>query len=239
MTTNKRFAILSGPSGVGKGPLQCAMRKLYPGMLDARPILCTDRSARDTEMHGRDYYFLPTKFIRSLEKSPDFAVSPVRTDWQAIHLPEIEQLLESNDLVFAEAFYRFGPVLLERAASRQFDSVRVFLLPLPIDTLRDEITRVMTRKLQLRGTDSQKKIEDRAGTAADEMAAAHAYTHRLLTAAGEDDIDEWGECGTRNRVRGARPIASLDDLGPNARWLVETFVRILRGELPPGDYSRD
>jgi len=239
MAMNKRFAILSGPSGVGKGPLQCAVRKLYPGMLDARPILCTDRAPREGERHGREYYFLPTAFIRSLEKSPDFVVSPVRTDWQAIHLPEVEQLLQNSDLVFAEVFYTFGPVLLERATTRQFESLRVFLLPLPLDTLRDEITSVMTRKLELRGTDSPQKIQDRATAAADEMAAARAYTHRLLNPVGEDSIDEWGECGTRNGVRGTKLIASLDDLGPNARWLVESFTKILRGQLPPGEYSRD
>lgn len=240
MSPEKCFVILSGPSGVGKGSLQCALRKLHRGMLDARPILCTDRAPRNTEQHGRDYYFLPSAFIRSLEKSDDFAVARVRSDWQAVHLSQVRELLEkSNGLVFAEVYHVFGAALLERAAALGFKTTSVFLLPRPLGTPSDDIICAVEKKLRTRGTDDEDKIRDRSRSAPDEMASARAYTHRLLNPAGEDDIDEWGECGTRRGEKGEKPIASADDLGPNARWLVETFVRISQGDLPPGDYARD
>lgn len=231
--------ILSGPSGVGKGSLQCAVRKLHPTLLDARPLLCTDRAPRGTETHGRDYYFLPTAFIRSLEKNQDFAVSKVRSNWQAIHIPQVQALLAGSDgLVFAEVFHAFGAVLQERAAAQGFESVRVFLLPCALGSSEPEVVQAMEEKLRARGTDVEEKIEERARSAPDEMTSATTYTHRLINSAGEDDVDEWGECGTRYGERGTRPIDSLDDLGPKARWLVKTFVRILHGDLPPGDYER-
>lgn len=239
MITNKRFAILSGPSCVGKGPLQAAVRRFYPGLIDARPVLCTSRPARKGEIHGKDYYFLPESFIRSLEKGPDFVVSPVRTDWQAIHLPQVEEFLQSSDLVFAEVYYTFGPALLKSATSRQFECIRVFLLPLPLHSPANEVVKLMKEKLTRRATDSPDKIEDRSSTAPKEIEKAREYTHRLVNPAGEDDIAEWKSLGTCGGEKGESKVNSIEDLGPNARWLVETFVKIVKGELPPGDYSRD
>lgn len=239
MGTMKRFAILSGPSCVGKGPLQSAVQKLYPGLIDARPILCTSRPARKGETHGKDYYFLPESFIRSLEKSSDFVVSSVRTDWQAIHLPQVEELLQSNDLVFAEVYYTFGPVLLERVVTRRFESVRVFLLPLPLNTSSTHVVKVMKGKLVRRATDSPEKITDRCSSAPTEIEKASTYTHRLVNPSGEDDVAEWKSLGTCGGEKGQGDVNSIEDLGPNAIWLVKTFVKILNGELPPGDYSRE
>ena len=97
----------------------------------------------------------------------------------------------------------------------------------------------MRDKLQRRGTDSRVKIAERAESAPDEMQVARTYTHRLLNHASEDTTDEWGEFGTFGSEKGKKRIDSLEDLGPNAWWLVETFVKILNVELPPGDYTPD
>jgi hypothetical protein len=70
------------------------------------------------------------------------------------------------------------------------------------------------------------------------MAASAAFTHRLINPAGEDNVDEWGEFGTRGGVPGERAIRRIDDLGPHARWLVETFVEVAEGRLGPGTYLR-
>ena len=77
---------------------------------------------------------------------------------QAIHLPQVEELLATSDLVFAEAFYTFGPALLERAATRQFESIRILLITLPLDTEPDQVVRSMEQKLRCRGTDAEEKI---------------------------------------------------------------------------------
>jgi guanylate kinase len=239
MAVMKRLTILSGPSCVGKGPLQAVVKKFYPGLIDARPVMCTSRPARKSETQGKDFYFLPESFFKSLEKSPDFIVSPVRTDWQAIHLPQFEELLHNNNLVFAEVYYTFVPVLLECAANRGFENIRIFLLPLPLNTPSEHIIEVMKTKLQRRGTDSPEKIRDRSVSAPLEITKASTYTHRLVNPAGEDDTDEWKLFGTYAGENGQGEVNSIDDLGLNARWLVKTFIKIVKGELPSGDYSRE
>lgn len=236
MSTSKRFVILSGPACVGKGALQRAIERVSPGLLKSRPVLCHSRSPREGEVHGKDYYFLPASFIRSLQTSPDFVVSPVRSDWQAIHLVQVDELLSANELVFAEVFYTFGQPLREKAQAKQIPVESVFLIPVPTDTPTADIVDTMLKKLERRGTEDEKKRRERASDAPNELTQASAYTHRLLNTAGEDDVNEWGDCGTFAGQPGTRKIAKLNDLGPKARWLVETFLEILNGRLPTGDY---
>lgn len=234
MSTVKRFVILSGPSCIGKGSLQRAVQRFYPDKITARPILCTSRAKREREEHGRDYYFLPSSFIRSLNGSPDFAVSPVRSDWQAIHLVQVEELLVSSDLVFAEVFHTFGPTLKAKAAAKNVPVASVFLVPAPLDTPDDKLVELMRGKLNRRATDDERKRAERSNDAPAEIKNAIHYTHVLLNTAGEDDVTEWGEFGTFDNKPGEREIRTLNDLGRAAQWLVRTFVGILDGVIPEG-----
>jgi guanylate kinase len=237
MTGFKRFVILSGPSGIGKGSLQRAIERLYPRKLEARPVLCTSRPARAREAHGRDYYFLPVSFIKSLGGSSDFAVSPVRSDWQAIHLVQVEELLQANDLVFAEVFHTFGETLRTKAAAKNVPVSSVFLVPTEPGKPPEEIVSIMRHKLERRALDEKAKIDERSSDAPREIENAAHYTHVLLNRAGEDDVDECGEFGTRDGRPGTRAVNSIDELGPAAKWLVEKFIAVLGGELPAGFYQ--
>ena len=237
MPTFKRFVILSGPSCVGKGPLQRAVNRFYPGKLRA-PVLCTSRPRRTHEKDGEQFYFLPESFIRSLEACADFVVAPVRTDWQAVYLIEVEQLLDSHDLVFAEVFYTFGETLRKKAAAKDVSVSSVFLVPMQPGAPPAEIVSVMRGKLDRRDTDAEDKKRERSEGAPQEIEASTHYTHVILNPAGEDDIREWGEFGIEGNKPGPRPINRLDDLGPNAKWLVEVFVNILDGLGQPGFYCK-
>lgn len=229
----KRFVILSGPSCAGKGSLQAAVNRFYPQLLASRPVLCHSRLPRTGEVHGKDYYFLPPSLIKQLQGNPDFAVAQVRTDWQAIDLLQIEDLLRGNDLVFAEVFHTFGAILRERAANRDFTLCSVFLLPVRPESDENVIVESMQAKLRQRGTDKEPKLSERARSAPLEMAHSTTYTVRIFNPASEDEVEEWGEFGTRDGKKGERKIHSLDDLGPRSRWLVDTFVNLFTGELPP------
>jgi len=238
----KRLLTLSGPSCSGKTPLESAVNRLYPGLLAARPVLCHSRRPRvgRGEVHGRDYYFFPPALIRSLADNPDFLVAPMRSEWQAIDLLQVADLLAQHELVFAEVYYTFGEPLRRLAAQSGFTTCSVFMLPASWDPQADQqaIVDLVRARLKRRGTDPADKIEERARFAPVEMAAAQAFTHRLVNPAGEDDVDEWGEFGTRGGLPGERAIGRIEDLGPNARWLVETFVEIAEGKLGPGLYRQ-
>lgn len=235
----KIFLTLTGPSGVGKSPLQKAVNRFSKGLLEARPVLCHSRPPRVGEVHGQDYYFLPPTLIKALGENGEFLVAPVRTDWQAIDLGQVADLLRDHDLVFAELFYTFVPHLCHHAIEMGFKTFSVFLMPVELDPYNETqaIVEVMRKKLERRGTDLA-KIEERAQWAPIEMQAADQFTHRLLNLAGEDEVEEWGEFGMRNGIKGEKTIQKIEDLGPNAAWSVNTFVEIAAGRLPPGDYRR-
>lgn len=238
---SKILLTLTGPSCVGKGPLQEAVNRFYPGLLKARPVLCHSRPPRVAkgEVHGQHFYFLPPSLIKSLSGNDDFLVAPVRSDWQAIDVLQVADLLRLHDLVFAEVFYTFGQPLSRLATGGGFTTKSVFLLPTNLNptTARQQIADFMRAKLKRRGTDLD-KIDERADLAPTEMLHACNFTHRLLNPASEDDTDEWGEFGTRDGKSGGKRITSVNDLGPDARWLVETFVKIATCQLGPGDYRR-
>jgi guanylate kinase len=165
-------------------------------------------------------------------------VSPVRSDWQAIHLVQVEELFEANNLLFAEVFHTFGGTLRAKAAAKKVPVLSVFLVPAEPGTPPAEIVSIMRQKLERRGVDDQKKIDERSKDAPGEIENSRHYTHVLLNRVGEDDTDEWGEFGTRDGKAGERAVHSFDDLGPAARWLTEKFLAILNGELPEGFYQR-
>ena len=234
MKKEKRFVVLSGPSCAGKGPLQDAVSRFYPDLLAAKPVLCHSRPPRikKGEIHGQHYYFLPSALISSFQDNPNFAASMVRSDWQAIDLLQIEDLLSGNDIVFAEVFHTFGEILRNRLASRGFTLYSIFLLPLPLETKDQVVIETMREKLTNRGTDKEPKLSERAKSAPEEMRSAQSFTHRILNSATEDDTAQWGEFGTQNGKSGERKIETLDDLGNNAKWLVETFVKVVKGKIP-------
>jgi guanylate kinase len=233
MNSEKRFVVLSGPSCVGKGPLQKAVERFYPDLLKAKPILCHSRTPRIGEIHAKDFYFLPPALIASLKNDINFAVTKVRSDWQAIDLLQIEDLLKGNDVIFAEVFHTFGDLLYDQIKNRKFCLYSIFLLPTTPDKNANEIVSIMKEKLIRRGTDKEPKLSERALSSIVEIENSNKYTHRIVNEIGEEDIEQWGEFGTNAGKCGQKIIVNVNDLGPQAKWLVETFVQIVKGSIEP------
>ena len=237
MGSAKRLAVLSGPACAGKGPLQEALKRFHPDLVANRPVLCHSRRPRYAtgEIHGEHYYFLPPALIAAFQNNLNFAAAMVRSDWQAIDLLQVEDMLSDHsiNLVFAEVFHTFGDVLRKRLSGRPIGFTSIFLLPVPVNTPPTDTINTMKEKLILRGTDKEPKLTERAESAPIEMTSAQYYTHRLLNPATEDNIQEWGEFGTQGGKSGSRPIRTLNDLGPDAKWLVETAIEILEDKVPP------
>lgn len=237
MSNGRVLVTLSGPSCVGKGPLEKAVQRIHPGLLSCRPVLCHSRQPRPGEVHGRDYYFLPASAIKSLAAAPDIVVAKVRGDWQALDIGHVADLVGGNDLVFAEVFHTFLDPLRAAASAAGVELRSVFLLPTEPSASDAHIVRTMRTKLRNRGLDSPKKVAERACEAPNEMRSAIHATHRLINRAGEDDTAEWGDLGTRGDKKRKRKIRGVKDLGDRAQWLVETFIGIAqRGTPDPGAY---
>lgn len=231
-----RLIILSGPSCVGKSPLDRALKTFYPELKKQLTtlILYNSRVARPGEKDGVDYYFRTRSYIESLKTEDQYVVMEVRGDLQALDLNELNENLERGD-VFFEGNPFIGSLLLTHDRLEAVDKLSMFMSPLSKEeilfyqnaewnvSLPDLVTDIMRRKL-LRRTKKQKtqlslkdyeNIERRASSAFFELQKAHLFDHVIVNHDGEDS-ENWD--------------AFFYPIG-DARKSMEAFIGLLKGEL--------
>ena len=208
---NGRLIILSGPSCVGKSPLDKALAKFYPDIKDnLQPlVLYNDRQPRPGERDGVDYHFRSRAQIEVLEPENQFVILEVRGDLQALDLAELSTQLDKGD-VFFEGNPFVGSMLLSHENLAHVKKLSMFMSPISKEEIQflqragssmplpDLITDVMRRKL-LRRTKKQKtnlsfkdleNIEKRAGSAYSELKMAHLFEFVIPNHDGEDS-ENW------------------------------------------------
>ena len=236
-STSGRLVILSGPSCVGKSPLDRALARLYPELHRRlqKLVLYNSRVPRPGEKDGLDYHFRTRAQVEALRSEKGFAVLDVRGDLQALSLPDLSTLLERGDAFF-EGNPFVGRLLQTHPALAGVRRLSVFLAPLSKDelgflkdparslSLPDLVTDIMRRKL-LRRTRRQKgelslkdleNIERRAGSAFRELQEAAHFEWVIPNHDGEDS-DNWD--------------AFYNPLGDARRTLL-AFVDLLEGRPP-------
>ncbi|MNH92620.1 Guanylate kinase [compost metagenome] len=159
--------VLSGPSGVGKGTVCAALRKMSPDIVYS--VSATTRAARAGEVDGVNYFF--------------------RTREQFQQMIETDEVLEWAEYVgnyygtpkrFVEETLRSGrDVILEievqgaLQVKQKFDEgVFIFLLPPSLDELEN---RIVTR-----GTESDEIIRSRMSVAVDEIRLMEHYDYAII-----------------------------------------------------------
>ncbi|MBN1902378.1 hypothetical protein JW926_13720 [Candidatus Sumerlaeota bacterium] len=227
--TAKKLVILSGPSCTGKGPLRSAIRKYYPELKYAEPVICHSRpprlkrSTQTYEIHGKDYYFLPRSLFEQMNPE-HFLVVQIRTEYQAIDLSQILYLFQDHNLVLIEAYPTLAKSLVEWALKQNNPPIMVetvFLTPLSFGEIADlsektgkspetVVFEIMKEKLIRRGEDPLEKIQERAKWAYWEMQHARDYSHIIVNHAGEDNLEAWS-----------------DPLSDEAKRVLHEFVQIL------------
>lgn len=206
-----RLVILSGPSCVGKSPMDKALGRLYPRLHQdlQHLVLYNSRSPRPGEEDGKDYYFRDRKEIEKLEQEPNYVVMEVRGDLQALDISELKKQLEGGN-VFFEGNPFVGRVLLTHESLKDVARLSAFMSPVSREEVLELtdpsnhadaqkiITDIMRRKL-LRRTRKQKgelslkdleNIEKRAGSAYGELQEAFHFNHIIPNHDGEDS-ENW------------------------------------------------
>ena len=237
-TAAKRLVILSGPSCVGKSPLDKALGKFCPELRKGlrKLVLHNSRAPRPGEVDGVDYHFRRRSQIEALRAEPRFAVLDVRGDLQALDLEDLRSLLGSSNAFF-EGNPFVGRALQTHPRLAGIERLSVFLSPLSKEEilylrapernvlLPSLVADVMRRKL-LRRTRRQKlelslqdleNIETRASSAYVELKEAWHFDYVIPNHDGEDS-DNWE--------------AFYCPLG-DARRALNAFAAILEGIVPP------
>jgi guanylate kinase len=232
-----RLVLLCGPSCVGKTPLYKSLGKFYPELHNKlhKLVLVNSRSPRPGEIEGKDYYFRTREQVEALRSDKRYAVLEVRSDLQALNIPELESLLEKGDVLF-EGNPGVGRALQTHPQLAKVKKLSVFITPLSKEeivylqlpernvSLPDLLTDIMRRKL-LRRTTRQKTnlslkdledIEKRASAAYRELQQAWQFDHVIPNHDGEDS-DNW---------------EAFYYLIGDARKTLEAFAALLKGSVP-------
>ena len=236
MKNTGRLIILSGPSCVGKSPLDRALGRFYPALRSRLHaiVLYNSRQPRPGERDGVDYHFRTREVVEGLGKEDRYVVLDVRGDLQALDLEDLQAVLEKGDAFF-EGNPFVGRTLQTHPRLADVDRLSVYMSPLskeeleylrgqPNVALPDLVTDVMRRKLLAR-TRRQKKelslkdlenIERRASSAYRELQEAHHFDYVIPNHDGEDS-DNWD--------------AFYYPLG-DARKALMAFAELLQGRTP-------
>ena len=126
-----RLVILSGPSCVGKSPLEKALARFFPEQRNQmrKLVLYNSRAPRPGEVERVDYHFRPRSHLEQLRGNSGYAVLDVRGDLQALDLEELQALLNHGDAFF-EGNPFVGRLLQTHPRLAGVSRVSVFLSPL-------------------------------------------------------------------------------------------------------------
>ena len=182
--------VVSAPSGAGKTTICSAVMARFTDLRYS--ISSTTRPPRPGEAHGKDYFFLDTAAFERKIAQGHWA------EWARVH-----GHYYGTSAAFLDAETAAGNDLLldidvqgtRQILKRYPDSVTIFIMPPSLDVLRS--------RLESRGTDNRKTIENRLAAAAAEMAQRSIYRHVIVN----DDLTETIE-GFAGLIAGYRGTAA-------------------------------
>jgi hypothetical protein len=214
----KRLIVLSGPSGVGKGPMVDWMKKIYyPESYkgDIQAFCQVKVHKTGTPRHTGKESELGLEGIS--ENRYDF---DCRGSAQSIDLDELDKAIDCHDAVLIEAYYKAFDFLKDRYESR-VDFASTFVSPLPIHEDRSEIPDRMLDALVRRALREGKNmtlklVKDlfkRAKGSIDEMNIAHKYRNIIVNECYETD-----------------PRWHFDKLSGEPRKAVDALYKIVSGQ---------
>jgi len=232
-----KLIILTGPSCIGKSPLEKSLSRFYPELRKTlhKLVLYNDRAARPGEADGVDYHFRTSGQLKLLEKDPGYIFMDVRGDLQALDLVELEGILKRSN-----AFFEGNPYVAKAMQShpklQQFEKMSVFLSPLSKDELnelkdpekhvdleefaiqvmrRKQIRRKTRQRVEITLNDLQ-DVEKRAGSVFKELEMAWNFDYVIPNHDGEDS-DNWEMF--------YYPVG-------DARKTLQAFAELLQGKVP-------
>ena len=172
-----RVVVITGPSGVGKGPLIRRLRESVPGL--ELSVSATTRGPREGEENGHDYHFLTgEEFARRADAGDFLEFATFSGNRYGTLRSEIERTLDAGHSVVLEIEVQGARQV--RAAMGD-EAVLIFIAPPDPQVLRE--------RLAGRGTDSADAIARRLETAKQELEAKQEFKHVVVN----DEVDRAAE----------------------------------------------
>jgi guanylate kinase len=197
--------IVSGPSGAGKTsictPALEELEDIHPS------VSVTTRVPRGNEVDGVDYRFVDEATFERMRDDGEFA------EWAEVHgnrYATPRQAIEDSLAAGRDLLLDIDVQGAEQVKAAYPDAVSVFLLPPSRDRLRE--------RLEKRGTESTKKLDERLANACKEISVFGKYDYLIVNEELEFAVQEFisilrGERRRVARLRNDSARAILDSFG--------------------------
>lgn len=172
--SNKRnvLAVISGPSGVGKGTVIKRMFELCTDLCES--VSCTTRAPREGEVNGREYFFITKqRFEEMIAQGELLEYSAHFENYYGTPRAFVEKMLLSRDVILEIDVD--GALNVKRAYP---SAVLIMITPPSMDEL--------ARRLKGRGTESDEKIALRISRAEYELSKSDKYDYCVVN----NDVDK-------------------------------------------------
>lgn len=160
------LAVISGPSGVGKGTVIKKMFELCPGLCES--VSCTTRAPRAGEVDGKDYFFIPKeRFEQMISRGELLEYSAHFENYYGTPKAFVEEKLETCDVILEIDVD--GALMVKKSHP---SAVLIMITPPDMQELE--------RRLKKRGTESDEKIALRISRAEYELSKSDKYDYCVV-----------------------------------------------------------
>ncbi len=171
--------VLSGPSGVGKDAVMTCMKERELPLYYT--VTATTRARRETEVYGKDYFFISMdEFQRLIAEDELLEWAVVYGDYKGIPKQQVRDALARGQDVILRIDVQ-GAATIRRLVP---DSLLIFLAPPSMEEL--------TRRLRQRRTESEEALQCRLQAARAEMATLSLFDYVVVNY--HDHLDEAVDC---------------------------------------------
>ncbi len=168
---NNVLAVISGPSGVGKGTVIKRMFALDPSLCES--VSCTTRPPREGEANGREYFFVGRgRFEEMIERGELLEYSAHFGNYYGTPKAFVEEKLKTCDVILE---IEVDGALQVKAAHPS--ALLIMIVPPDMDEL--------ARRLRSRGTESEEKVAGRLARAGYELSKRSEYDYCVVN----DSVD--------------------------------------------------
>jgi len=154
--------VISGPSGVGKGTLRKELFKRIKGLTYS--VSCTTRQPREGEQDGVDYKFINLEtFTTYVEENKFLEWAKVHGNYYGTLESDVRKLLDEGHDVVLEIDVQ-GALQVK---NKMPEAILIFIMPPSEEEL--------ARRLDRRGTESDRELEERIRNAKREILESKRY----------------------------------------------------------------
>lgn len=170
MSQNNKIIIITAPSGAGKTSIVHYLLQKYPQLL-AFSISATTRKSRETEINGKDYYFISEEDFRNKIQQNDFV------EWEMVYegkyygtlLKELERIWELGKTPVLDIDVKGALRIQERYPDT---SISIFIQPPSVEELQ--------KRLESRGTETKETLAARVNKASYELSFKDHFNHTIV-----------------------------------------------------------